>query len=327
MERRRRPDEAMPPFPFSIVIPLYNRANLIGDCLAPFLGPEAQGLEVIVVDDGSSDGSAEVVERLAATSSGAAIRVIRQGNAGPGAARNRGAAVATGRWLAFLDSDDLWMPWAAAALRDVLGQGDPAVVFLAATEFRDRAELDRHAAAPVEMVRHPTILDMLVAPVLPVLGSCNVVVRADVFAALGGFTDEVRCAEDTDLFYRAGDRGEVWSVTAPVLVGYRKSAADSLTRNAAQVRMGARFLLEQCRRGVYPGPAGLRDRAQARGLVFAIRQLFAQGSPAQAYGLLRDGVPLFWRLRDWHHLIRLPLTPVLSLLRPAHYRFRWRPGH
>ena len=86
----------------SVVIPCYNRAALVGDTLQNLLDQSLPPHEIIVVDDGSTDGSAEVV-----ASFGGKVKLIRQANAGPGPARNVGFEASTGRFIQFFDSDDL----------------------------------------------------------------------------------------------------------------------------------------------------------------------------------------------------------------------------
>src|SRR5687767_13189801 len=89
----------------SVIIPTYNRASVVCRAIDSVLGQTYGNIEVIVVDDGSTD---ETLERL--HSYGDRIRVLTQANAGPSVARNRGIAVATGGIVAFLDSDDYWLP-------------------------------------------------------------------------------------------------------------------------------------------------------------------------------------------------------------------------
>ncbi len=88
----------------SVVVPVYNAQRYLGQAIESILGQEYPATEIIMVDDGSMDGSYD----LARSFSG--VRVIRQANGGSAAARNSGIRLATGEYLAFLDADDLWMP-------------------------------------------------------------------------------------------------------------------------------------------------------------------------------------------------------------------------
>jgi len=99
----------MPPA-VSVIIPTHNRWPMIGEAVESVLAQSFQDFELIVVDDGSSDGSAENIKGL-----GRDIRIIVQSRCGVSAARNYGASVARGRYLAFLDSDDLWLAEKLAA--------------------------------------------------------------------------------------------------------------------------------------------------------------------------------------------------------------------
>src|SRR3989441_12309052 len=93
-----------PPY-VSVVIPVYNGERYLADAIQSVRDQTYQNFEVIVVDDGSTDGSAEVAQSF-----GEAIRYVHQANGGVCKARNTGMAVARGGYLAFLDQDDLWLP-------------------------------------------------------------------------------------------------------------------------------------------------------------------------------------------------------------------------
>jgi GT2 family glycosyltransferase len=328
-ENERQPGTA---FAFSVVIPVYNRADEVRACLAAFTDPEAQGLEVIVVDDGSTDGTAVMVEAVAETSRGAVIRLARQENAGPGPARNRGVAEATADWVIFHDSDDLWLPWTIATLREVLARPEAAsaeILFLDVARFTDPADLGGLAPAPLVLRDHATMLDMRLDDPLSMVASCNVGFRRAAFQALGGFTDLVRHGEDTDLFFRAGDRGRVLVIAEPVMMGYRLSAPGtaSLTNSGDAVRRTrTRFLLDRNRAGLYTGPARKRTAVLAGSVIFTVRAYFAKGYVGSAYCVWWQGLGVLAAAGHWDALIKLPLTPLLHHLRPANYKFCWTAG-
>jgi glycosyltransferase involved in cell wall biosynthesis len=89
----------------SVVVPTYNRAELLPDALRSVFEQGCEGVEVIVVDDGSTDETREAVARF-----GPSVRYVYQKNRGPSAAKNRGIALARGEFVSFLDSDDVWLP-------------------------------------------------------------------------------------------------------------------------------------------------------------------------------------------------------------------------
>lgn len=99
----------------SVVIPCFNTERYIAATLRAVLAQTGASLEVIVVDDGSTDGSAALVERDFPQ-----VRLIRRANAGVAAARNTGIEAASGDWVAFCDADDIWLPGKLAAQFDAI---------------------------------------------------------------------------------------------------------------------------------------------------------------------------------------------------------------
>jgi glycosyltransferase involved in cell wall biosynthesis len=116
----------------SVVIPTWNRARLIGEAVESALGQEGGDLEVIVVDDGSTDGTAQLIERRF----GKSVKLLRMATrSGVAAARNEGVCQATGDLLAFLDSDDLWLPGKLKAELDVLERFPDADAIVSDSRF------------------------------------------------------------------------------------------------------------------------------------------------------------------------------------------------
>src|SRR5271157_5460413 len=107
----------------SVVIPLYNKAGYITRTLQSVAGQTFEDFETIIVDDGSTDGSGD----LAAEFQDGRFRVVRQANAGPGAARNRGIEEARGELIALLDADDVWMPEYLASSLAMFDESGPEV--------------------------------------------------------------------------------------------------------------------------------------------------------------------------------------------------------
>jgi teichuronic acid biosynthesis glycosyltransferase TuaG len=120
----------------SIITPAYKAERFIGDAIRSVQGQDHGDWEMVVVDDGSPDGTSEVAKEFARRD--ARIRLIRQENAGPAAARQRGLDEAKGRFVAFLDSDDYWMPGKLSRQLAFMSQREAAISF---TQFR-RVNLD-----------------------------------------------------------------------------------------------------------------------------------------------------------------------------------------
>ncbi len=187
----------------SVVIPAHNAARWIGDAIAGVLAQTHAAAECIVVDDGSADGTSVI----AASFHG--VRVIAQANAGVAAARNAGAAAATGDLLAFLDADDAWVP---RRLEAMLGaQGD---VVLSAAAVCDA---DLRPLGPIRRLSRPLDVPRLLLG-NPELVSCssNLLIARRAFAQLGGFDERLSTSADWDLLARLLARGPLAYVDEPL---------------------------------------------------------------------------------------------------------------
>lgn len=268
---------------------------------------------MIVVDDGSTDATPDILGKAAALPGGATIKIITQRNAGPGPARNAGVAHSTTPWVVFHDSDDIWFPWTIEVLRAVL-QSPAAeaaeVVFLQAQRFTDTEELSQVSVKPTRFVHFPSMLDFRLRARLQTTGAGSSAFRRDSFLKLGGFTDLVFAGEDTDLFFRAGLLPTA-AVVAPVLMGYRKGLQDSLSDMSKTNQL---FVLKRNRQGVYPGPSKKRTAALALYVCTFVRRHFSQGKPSQAYRLYFAGLATLMSAGHWGDAIRLPLYPLLRKL-------------
>lgn len=222
----------------SIIVPAYNAEAFIAEALASATAQTLPDIEIVVIDDASTDATARMVEEVAATDP--RIRLIRQdSNAGPSAARNRGITVAAGRWIAILDADDAYEPDRLARLVELGERREADLVsdnlLLVTDDGRDRGR----SMIPASILAEPRPL--LLAEFIrrnvedPLHPACNYgflkpLFRADFLRDNGLRYDErVRFAEDFSLYaacFRAGAR---WWLAPQPTYRYRVRA-DSLTQ-------------------------------------------------------------------------------------------------
>jgi len=132
---------------FSVVIPLYNRAAQVGETIRSVLSQDWADFEIVVIDDGSRDDPLPVIDAIGDPR----IRYIRQDNAGGGAARNAGIKAAQGRYIAFLDSDDLFLPGKLSTMAKALRDDDGLTVLYSRMKV-DRG-VDRYWIRPDRGIR------------------------------------------------------------------------------------------------------------------------------------------------------------------------------
>ena len=197
----------------SVVVPAYNCDQFVAEAIESALSQTVPPHEVIVVDDGSTDGTAAVLRRF-----GNRIRVISQANRGLAGARNAGVAVATGTWLAFLDADDTWLPTKLARQLEVGADPRIAMVYTDRFNIGERGSLPRIQSEIQQMFTGDVFIDLLL------LGNhitaSSVMIRRDVVLRLGGFGGHCRGAEDWDLWIRVAESHQVGVCLEP-LVCYR----------------------------------------------------------------------------------------------------------
>jgi glycosyltransferase involved in cell wall biosynthesis len=184
----------------SVVIPLYNKRNYIWRCIRSVCSQTTPDFEVIVIDDGSTDGSAEV----AATFPDGRVRVIRQKNRGVGAARNRGIRESTGELVAFLDGDDEWLPQFLQSVEDLRNRYPEAGMF--ATGYRRRTaygfDTETTLVAPADG-HNRLIFDYFQLAVRGnFVTSSSVAVRRSILLESGAFPEGEPFGEDRDLWAR-----------------------------------------------------------------------------------------------------------------------------
>ncbi|WP_149244195.1 glycosyltransferase [Dyadobacter sp. 32] len=193
----------------SIIIPCYNNKNVIFEAIDSALNQSYPRVEVIVVDDGSTDGSYEFVfDRIL---EGQNLRIVRQDNQGPAAARNTGFTLSGGDYLVFLDADDILHPdYVESCYREY--EKDPSlnIVYCEAELFENKTGLWK-----LKPFSESTILLYNSIPVFAML-------RSQVFQQIGKYDTQLKCSEDWELWIRLLQQFEGVYKIPKVLFYYRK---------------------------------------------------------------------------------------------------------
>ncbi|WP_270936797.1 glycosyltransferase family 2 protein [Falsiroseomonas oryzae] len=277
----------------SIVTPAFDVACFVGDAIASVRAQSHADLELVVVDDGSRDGTARAAERAAEDDP--RIRILRQANAGVSAARNAGIAAATGQALLFLDADDWLAPDALARLVAALRAAPGAVA--AYGPWAAVAEAARPGDPPLRLKTGPfpdgDVLETLLVRNLLANGG-HLLIRRRAFAAAGGFDPAIRYGEDWECWVRLALQGGFGRVagTAPLLFvrergasAYRRMARDPAAFAPAMAAIWGNPALA-ARLG--PRLDRLRARAEAENAWVVGKELIRHGAMAEGLARLRS---------------------------------------
>ena len=192
----------------SVIIPVYNYERYLGEAIESVLNQTYQHLEVIVVDDGSTDQSAEVAESFA----GSGVRYCPQAHAGIGPARNKGVELAQGEFLAFLDSDDRW-PLEKLERQLRAFETDPALemVFGQALQLQNGPEWEAAVSD----------YQVAVGGMVPGMVPGTMLIKRDAFLRVGQFQGGWKVGEFIDWYARAVEL-QIRSVVLPELLLWRR---------------------------------------------------------------------------------------------------------
>lgn len=307
---------AVPDGAISVVIPCYNARRWIGATLRSVLAQELPPAEVVVVDDGSRDGSAEQVERDFPQ-----VRVVRQANAGVAAARNRGVREARGDWVAFIDADDIWRPAKLRRQCEALRAEPAAELCYSAWEVwpsetpEPPPELLRAAPAAQPGPRGWVYCDLLLDCAV---WTSTTLMRRSLFTDLGGFDESLRVGEDYDLWLRASRRTRVVRVDEALAL-YRQHPT-SLTRHVPTTNWQALVIGRALERWGVQGPdgrsadAGAVSASLARSWKNHAHAHLVAGNGRTAAAACAQALRLHWRdLGTW----KLALRSSLAAARPG----------
>jgi glycosyltransferase involved in cell wall biosynthesis len=214
----------------SVIVTVYNRFELTKRAVESVLGQTLPVSEVILLDDGSFDGTSELLQSHLAENERwhGRVRYVHQENQGPGAARNRGINEAKGEWLAFIDNDDLWLPqkleWQFRAL-DQFKQCDACFTD---AWFMNNSSMKMTLFQLAGKKHHETI-GLIGNPLTYMLDTTsivhihpvwlqNLVTRARVARDVGGFDPRLRFGDDDDFAFRLGSKAALCFVNMPMVL-------------------------------------------------------------------------------------------------------------
>lgn len=214
----------------SVIMPMYNCEQWVEEAVRSVV-ERAEGLrELIVIDDGSTDRSAEIVRSIDGP-----IEVIQQANAGPSAARNAGLRVARGELIGFLDADDIWTADAPDLRRVELANGADCAI----------GKVQLFIGEPPRDFRDPTLVVLLP----------TMLVSRALVEKVGEFDESMTHGEDTDWLMRLRESGAKLAYSDQVVFRYRLFRSGSLTcdRDANHGAMTKVLRMSLVRRGIMKG--------------------------------------------------------------------------
>lgn len=247
----------------SIIIPCYNAAGFVRETLDSIPRAFKDRFEIIIVDDGSTDNSCELVEDWIA-SKNLRVRLIRVQNGGVARARNIGAALAGGEWLFFIDSDDIVDPTLRIYLDQAIQEGESEVVDWFSFRYRKFFTSSPESVRDGAEVCQRKVLDFFTfTPFRMPLCIGTVFVRRDAFFAEGGFPEGEPIGEDLALWIKLGIRSRLILYDHPTLHYRQKTGFQPIER-------------EQRYSGIFPGIKLLlhRDRLSPKQRRFLLCSLF-----------------------------------------------------
>lgn len=297
---------------FSVVIPLYNKARYVERAVHSVQAQTGHDLEIVVVDDGSTDGGATIVEQLGDPR----IRVVRQKNCGVSAARNQGLMEARGQYVVFLDADDYQWPGFLDAIRELIGRFPGAGIYATnyVREFDDGTSVP-DAGRGTRCTRRPQIVRRFYrawsyGSFFHTSSAC--VPRLLLLQSGIRFPEGESAGEDQDVWFRLAERYPVAYTRRP-LASYRIGLPGSLMTLARPADLLPCYerLASRLAKGVMPARevAGAR-RLLASHLINVARSRLSEGRPREAMELLKDRRsrrnPVYW-FRTWA-LLRVRLA-------------------
>jgi glycosyltransferase involved in cell wall biosynthesis len=267
---------------FSVLLPVYNRENYVRQAVDSVLNQTFTDFELLAIDDGSTDRSAEILK-----SYGSKLKLIQQRNQGPEIARNAAAALAQGEYLVYLDSDDLFLPFALETFDKVIRELDsPPLLLGSILFFQDGEPPPQPARADtIKIFKFRNYASKTIA-----LSSNSTIVRKSVFDAVAGgrrdSTPQTFHADDTYIQLKVGDYSPFVVIKQPCTSAYRLHG-ENTSKNLEALANGILRLIRLDRRGELGKPSWNRYACLGgRALAFSYRDCWRNGERKLAFRLM-----------------------------------------
>jgi GT2 family glycosyltransferase len=247
----------MPRIRFSIIIATYNQRGLIKDAVDSALCQRNDAVEIIVVDDASTDGTQDVLRQY-----GDAIRLVcRETNGRVSVARNCGAVLATGEYLVFLDGDDALVPWALDVYERIIQTTNPKMIVARLWQFEGMLPVALPGNAP-QSTQIIEYVDYYRKDRTAASTASALVVDRQIFQSVGGWSPDMLLMEDHDLAMKLGVSGRTILILAPPTAFYRNHANNASKDIPGYLPWVCKVIRNE-RLGKYPGGAQRRFQRHA----------------------------------------------------------------
>lgn len=208
-----------------VIIPAFNNGARIRAAMDSALGQTFRDVRIVVIDDGSTDGTRGIVKQYLGDYPGK-VRYVYQENKGPASARNRGLKESQGKYIAFLDADDTWLPEKLAQQVSVL-EGNPGAGFVYTNNYfvDEKGLVINDYVRKIKLTRGDVLLDLFLDHFIMTPG---VMMRRDCLEETGLFNETLRVGEDYEFFLRLAQKFQAEVIEEPLW--NRTVIADSLSR-------------------------------------------------------------------------------------------------
>jgi len=276
----------------SVIIPTFNRSALVCEALDSVLAQTYRNFEILVVDDGSTDDTKSAIEKKYRDNS--RIKYFFKAQGGPGSARNHGVLHSRGELIAFLDSDDLWIPEKLERQVDQM-ERNPEAVMSFTDALVQAIPANGRTRFQAKRFRGDTTLRAMVETNFP-LCTPAVIVRRRVLQEVGGFDESLMCAQDWDLWIRILARHRVVYLDQPAVI--IRSRDDGVSRSRTLEKWQCWLRVWQKHQSLLL-QSGCKPRSVRSRLAHAHKKIAQSCLSLKRYSEARSHFGEWWRRQPW----------------------------